>query len=133
MRLACVSMIARKRSRAGRVIAGGPRNVSTKPSSEASGVRSSWLALATKSTRIRSRFRVAVWSSKTISVSPSPARATCTAKARSTGSRSSTSSRRDPTVARAGGHGFQDFRIAQGKAQRLPGAQEMDGSGLREH
>ena len=38
----------------------GPCSVSMKPSSEASGVRSSWLALATKSTRISSSRRASV-------------------------------------------------------------------------
>ena len=46
-------MISRKRSRACASSLAGPCSVSTKPLSEASGVRSSWLALATKSARMR--------------------------------------------------------------------------------
>ena len=45
-------MIARNRSRASASSRAGPRKVSIKPASVASGVRSSWLALAMKSARI---------------------------------------------------------------------------------
>ena len=58
------AMMARKRARAAASSRAGPCSVSTKPSSEASGVRSSWLALATKSARIRSTRRASVRSRK---------------------------------------------------------------------
>ena len=53
-------MMARKRSRAGASLRAEPCSVSMKPDSEASGVRSSWLALATKSARISSTRRSGV-------------------------------------------------------------------------
>ena len=52
MRVACSDMIPRKRSCASGSSLAWPRSVSMKPVSDASGVRSSWLALATKSARI---------------------------------------------------------------------------------
>ncbi len=52
MREACPCMIARNLSRASASSRAGPRNVSMKPIKVASGVRSSWLALAMKSARI---------------------------------------------------------------------------------
>ena len=55
MRSACSLMTFRKRSRAGASSLAAPCSVSTKPLSEASGVLSSWLALATKSARILAR------------------------------------------------------------------------------
>src|SRR5688500_14084906 len=54
MRVACVCMMPRNRSRARASSLAGPCSVSMKPDSAASGVRSSWLALATKSARISS-------------------------------------------------------------------------------
>src|SRR5438128_11808926 len=45
-------MMARKRSRAAGCSRADPRSVSMNPDNAASGVRSSWLALATKSARI---------------------------------------------------------------------------------
>ena len=60
IRVACSFMMARKRSRAGASLRAGPCNVSMKPDSEASGVRSSWLALATKSDRISSTSYIAI-------------------------------------------------------------------------
>ena len=54
MREACVFMMARKRPRACASSRAVPCSVSMKPESAASGVRSSWLALATKSARISS-------------------------------------------------------------------------------
>ena len=53
MRSACSLMTLRKRSRTWVSSLAAPCRVSTKPLSEASGVRSSWLALATKSARMR--------------------------------------------------------------------------------
>ena len=50
-------MMPRKRCCAGGSSAAGPRSVSMKPISDASGVRSSWLTLATKSARMRSTAR----------------------------------------------------------------------------
>ena len=52
IRVACPPMIARNRSRASASSRAGPRKVSIKPAKVASGVRSSWLALAMKSARI---------------------------------------------------------------------------------
>ena len=60
MRWAWLFMMPRKRSRAGGSLRAGPSRVSMKPSSEARGVRNSWLALATKSTRIASSRRAEV-------------------------------------------------------------------------
>ena len=57
MRVACACMMPRKRSRAAGSSRAGPCSVSMKPESAASGVRSSWLALATKSARISSTRR----------------------------------------------------------------------------
>ena len=62
MRSAWTCMMSRKRSRAAASSRAGPCNVSMKPESAASGVRSSWLALATKSARISSTRRSGVWS-----------------------------------------------------------------------
>ena len=57
IRIACVCMIPRKRSRALGSSLAGPCSVSMKPDSAANGVRNSWLALATKSARISSTRR----------------------------------------------------------------------------
>ncbi len=65
MRAPCSAMICRKRACAGGSSAAGPRRVSMKPIRLASGVRSSWLALATKSARIRSSARSRVRSDST--------------------------------------------------------------------
>ena len=54
MRSACWRMRPRNRVRAASSLRAAPCMVSMKPDSEASGVRSSWLALATKSARMRS-------------------------------------------------------------------------------
>ena len=64
MRCAWPRMMSRKRSRAAASLRAGPCSVSMKPSSEASGVRSSWLALATKSARMLSSRRAEVRSRK---------------------------------------------------------------------
>ena len=69
MRSACSAMIPRKRSRAATSSRAGPRNVSMNPARPAIGVFSSWLALATKSARIRSARRSAVVSCSTIRAS----------------------------------------------------------------
>ena len=72
IRLACSAMIERNRSRAALSSRAGPRSVSIKPNSVASGVRSSWLAFATKSCRMRSLRLVAVMSVKvTTAAAPS--------------------------------------------------------------
>ena len=68
IRVACVCMMPRKRSRALASSLAGPCSVSMKPDSAASGVRSSWLALATKSARISSTRRSGVWSWNVISM-----------------------------------------------------------------
>ena len=57
MRVACDSIILRKRARAAGSSRAEPFNVSMKPEKAASGVRNSWLALATKSARISSTRR----------------------------------------------------------------------------
>ena len=62
MRCACACMISRNRPVASGSSRAGPRMVSMKPDSEVSGVLSSWLALATKSARIRSTRTIAVMS-----------------------------------------------------------------------
>ena len=67
MRVACPCMMARNLSRAARSFLAGPCNVSMKPSSAASGVRNSWLALAMKSARISSTRRSGVRSLNVIS------------------------------------------------------------------
>ena len=69
MRSACSAMMPRKRSRASASSRAGPRRVSMKPAMPAIGVLSSWLALATKSARMRSARRSAVVSCSTISAS----------------------------------------------------------------
>ena len=92
IRRACSAMMARKRLRARGSSRAGPCRVSTKPSSDARGVRSSWLALATKSARIRSTRRDSVRSRKVITTAGASSGrrrgATVTSKARSTGTRS---------------------------------------------
>ena len=70
MRVACACMIGRKRSRAAVSSRAEPCRVSMKPDSAASGVRSSWLALATKSARISSTRRSGVRSWNAISTRP---------------------------------------------------------------
>ena len=72
MRPVWFCMICRKWSRAAGSSRAGPRNVSTKPAIEASGVRISWLALAMKSARMRSMRRVSLWSLKTTTKRPVP-------------------------------------------------------------
>ena len=69
MRSACSAMMPRKRSRAPASSRAGPRRVSMKPARPAIGVLSSWLALATKSARMRSARRNAVVSCSTTSAS----------------------------------------------------------------
>ena len=69
MRSACSAMMPRKRSRAAASSRAGPRRVSMKPARPAIGVLSSWLALATKSARMRSARRSAVVSCSTIRAS----------------------------------------------------------------
>ena len=71
MRSACASMMSRKRSRAAASSRAGPCSVSINPDSAASGVRNSWLALATKSARISSTRRSGVRSRK-VSSNESP-------------------------------------------------------------
>ena len=93
MRRPCSRMMARNFSRARASSRAGPCNVSTKPSSEARGVRNSWLALAMKSTRMRSTRRASVRSRRVSSAAPiSPVEAgsgaTQTSNRRSTGTRS---------------------------------------------
>jgi hypothetical protein len=96
MRPACSRMTPRKRSRAGASLRAEPCSVSMNPTTEASGVRSSWLALATKSTRMCSRRRASVRSARCSMAArvspPSPGSGTMvTAKTRSTGTRSTSS------------------------------------------
>ena len=74
MRAASSAMISRNCSRAFGSCLAGPRRVSMKPWIEASGVLISWLALATKSERIRSIITCSVCSRSAISTPwpPSP-------------------------------------------------------------
>ena len=65
MRAVWFCMIWRNCSRAFGSFRAGPRKVSMNPAMEASGVRSSWLALAMKSARMRSMRRISLWSLKT--------------------------------------------------------------------
>ena len=64
MRAVWFCMMSRNWSRAAASLRAGPRRVSMKPAIDASGVRSSWLALAMKSARIRSMRRDSLWSLK---------------------------------------------------------------------
>ncbi len=64
MRAAWLAMMARNFCRASGSSRAGPCSVSTKPRSDASGVRSSWLALAMKSARIWARRSCSVRSRK---------------------------------------------------------------------
>ncbi len=101
MRVACPCMMARNFSRAARSSLAGPCKVSMKPSSAASGVRNSWLALAMKSARISSTRRSGVRSLNVISrmsERPSPTFASFTgvtkaSNQRSSGTRSKNSTR----------------------------------------
>ena len=70
MRQACACMMPRKRSRAAGSSRAGPCSVSMKPVSAASGVRSSWLTLATKSARISSTRRIGVRSWTVMTTTP---------------------------------------------------------------
>ena len=93
MRSAWSCMIAEESVARGRVVLAGPCRVSMKPAREASGVRSSWLALATKSTRTRSVCRRSVRSSRMNRTSPAAgdgisSRANQAAYQRSAGTRS---------------------------------------------
>ena len=67
MRSAWLAISRRKRSRATASSRAGPCSVSTKARSEASGVRSSWLALAMKSARICTSLSCSVRSRKVTS------------------------------------------------------------------
>ncbi len=67
MRAAWLAMMPRKRTRASGSSRAGPCSVSTKPRRDASGVRSSWLALATKSARIWASLSCSVRSRNVIS------------------------------------------------------------------
>ena len=75
MRVACARMIPRKRVRAASSLRAGPCSVSMKPDNAASGVRNSWLALATKSARISSTRRSGVRSWNVSNTGRSPPRA----------------------------------------------------------
>ena len=93
MRSACSAMMARKRSRAAGSSLAAACSVSTKPRSEASGVRSSWLALAMKSARIWLMRSISVRSRKSTMMSllgsvPQVSGATVAATRRPTGTRS---------------------------------------------
>ena len=108
MRSACACMIGRKRSRAAGSSRAEPRSVSMKPDSAASGVRSSWLALATKSARISSTRRSGVRSWNASSTRPGLAATpgdeigvTITSYQRSSGTRSENSTRCAVPLARA--------------------------------
>ena len=92
IRAACSPMMPRKRCCAGGSSAAGPRSVSMKPISDASGVRSSWLTLATKSARMRSTARSRVRSDSTTTARPPSAiggsigtTAACTSRGTGTG------------------------------------------------
>ncbi|MCY1235158.1 hypothetical protein D9M72_477640 [compost metagenome] len=76
MRVTCSCIMPKNFSCAFKSLRAGPWRVSMKPRSDASGVRSSWLALATKSERMRSMRRACEISRKVIrkmrGVRPSP-------------------------------------------------------------
>ena len=105
----------------------GPSSVSMKPVSEASGVRSSWLALATKSARMRAMASRSETSSKVTRMKPSASpgdaqRAEASRNRRwslSPGSRNSTERRpaRQRLVQRLG-----EFRPAEGEGEGIAGA-----------
>ena len=93
MRRPCSRMMTRNLSRALASSCAEPCSVSMKPSIEASGVRNSWLALAMKSTRMRSSRRCSVRSrsvSRAAATAPGAASsgATQTSNRRSIGTRS---------------------------------------------
>ena len=129
MRCACSRMMPRNRSRASGSSRAGPCSVSMKPSSEASGVRSSWLALATKSARMRSMRQAEVRSRKNIRNTGEPRPGRCGRPRRAP--RSGPQNRRvhwdaqseidlerlpraDDLV-----HGFEHVRAAQGERERI--------------
>ncbi len=101
MRAAWPCMMARNFSRAAESSLAEPCSVSMKPSSAASGVRSSWLALAMKSARISSTRRNGVRSLKVIRMMSEPPSApvasrtgvTNASNQRSSGTRSKNSTR----------------------------------------
>ena len=129
MRCACPFMMSRNRSRALASSRAGPCRVSMKPSSEASGVRSSWLALATKSARMASSRRAEVRSRKNRTtpawISAWLAASDCsgpiwTSKVRSVGIRSEYSTRRGSPVSQDLLDAVEHIRAAQGEGQGMP-------------
>ena len=135
MRLACSCMMSRKRARASGSSRAGPCSVSMKPASEASGVRSSWLALATKSTRTRSVRRRSLRSSRVRTTnSPSgrvaePRLANQAANQRSVGMRSANSTRSGPPPWATRSKAATRSGIAQAKGQRFAGTDGEGGDG----
>ncbi len=131
MRVACPCMMARNLARAAGSSLAVPCKVSMKPSSAASGVRSSWLALATKSARISSTRRSGVRSLNVISrmsERPSPAVASFTgvtkaSNQRSSGTRSKNSTRCGCPAGGGAPDRLDQFRHAQGDQGRLAAAQ----------
>ena len=98
MRPACACITSKNCSRAFVSLRAGPRRVSIKPIMAAKGVRSSWLALAKKSARIRSDILASVSSKIDTNTYWTPAAsnaATDTRSNRSTGTRVSIERLRD--------------------------------------
>ena len=110
-------MMARKRARACASSRAVPCSVSMKPDSAASGVRSSWLALATKSARISSTrcSGVRSWNTSRIEAAggASPSGRTCAMNQRSTGTRWANSTLRAPPPAATVAHRLDHLGDAQ--------------------
>ena len=123
-------MMPRNRSRAAESSRAGPCNVSMNPLSAASGVRSSWLTLATKSARISSTRRIGVRSWTVMTTTPerdgTPASAigaTNASDQRDVGNRAENSMRCALPVALALTDRLDQFRHAQRNRGRLAAAQ----------
>ncbi len=143
MRSACSLMTLRKRSRACASSFAAPCSVSTKPLSEASGVRSSWLALATKSARMRASRSCSLRSRNEMrSAGPSaPDRdgssgATVASRRRSTGTRSCSSTEHVAPETRAWSTAASSSGVAAhggDVAAAPPGAEQVLGHAVGVH
>ncbi len=131
MRVACPCMMARNLARATGSSLAVPCKVSMKPSSAASGVRNSWLALAMKSARISSTRRSGVRSLNVISrisACPSSTLASLTgvtkaSNQRSSGTRSKNSTRCGVAARGSAPDRVDQFGHAQGDQGRFAAAQ----------
>src|SRR5215831_5765734 len=127
MRVACAFMMSRKRSRACASLRAEPCSVSMKPDSEASGVRSSWLALATKSARISSTRLSGVRSCRVTNTS---SRRPAIASARATGTMNASDQRSDGTFSKNSTRWVSPVSTALRTASMMSGMRSAIDSGV---